>query len=307
MSNQLTKPIKEGYLMRYIMRGVLTVRLLSVIAVFSIISGYWLSIDGPPTSEEGEAEAFSELMMTDSPESQDGDSDSDAEDGQGSDSGHDDSERQAGYSTSESDLPNNLIIGGASTLGSLLMGSVLLEFVRVTVLMALFSPLLANIKSTRDDLLTRGRILGYLEANAGIHFSALRDALGLANGVTAYHLQILESKNQIISWRDGKLRRYAISSLSGEEIGRIKSPIVGTRLAILDVLSDSGSLGLSGTEIRKKILISRQLLSHHLSELRKADVIEPSSERKRPNWRLSSMGKQILDNSRKLSISEAAN
>ena len=303
MSNQLTKPIKEGNLMRYIMRGVLTVRLLSVIAVFSIISGYWLSIDSPPTSEEEDEEAFSQLIMADSPESQDGDS----EDGQGSGSGHDDSEREAGYSTSESDLSNNLIIGGASTLGSLLMGSALLEFVRVTVLMALFSPLLANIKSTRDDLLTRGRILGYLEANAGIHFSALRDALGLANGVTAYHLQILESKNQIISWRDGKLRRYAISSLSREEIGRIKNPIVGTRLAILDVLSDSGSLGLSGTEIRKKILISRQLLSHHLSELRKADVIEPSSERKRPNWRLSSMGKEILDNSRKLSISEAAN
>ena len=303
MSNQLTMPIKEGQLMRYIMRGVLTVRLLSVIAIFSIISGYWLSIDSPPTSEEGEGEAFSELMMTDSPESQDEDS----EGGQGSDSGYDDSEREAGYSTSESDLPNNLIIGGASALGSLLMGSVLLESVRVTVLMALFSPLLAKIKSTREDLLTRGRILGYLEANAGIHFSALRDALGLANGVTAYHLQILESKNQIISWRDGKLRRYAISSLSREEIGRIKSPIVGTRLAILDVLSDSGSLGLSGTEIRKKILISRQLLSHHLSELRKAEVIEPSSEMKRPNWRLSNMGKETLENSRKLSISEAAN
>lgn len=289
--------------MRYIMRGVLTVRLLSVIAIFSIISGYWLSIDSPPNSEEVEGEAFSQEMMTDSPESQDGDS----EGGQGSDSGHDDPEREAGYSTSESDLPNNLIIGGASALGSLLMGSVLLEFVRVTVLMALFSPLLAKIKSTREDLLTRGRILGYLEANAGIHFSALRDALGLANGVTAYHLQILESKNQVISWRDGKLRRYAISSLSREEVGRIKSPIVGTRLAILDVLSDSGSLGLSGTEIRKKILISRQLLSHHLSELRKAEVIEPSSERKRPNWRLSTTGKEILDNSRKLSISEAAN
>ena len=75
MSNQLTKPIKEGNLMRYIR---LTVRLLSVIAVFSIISGYWLSIDSPPTSEEDE-EAFSQLIMADSPESQDGDS----EDGKG--------------------------------------------------------------------------------------------------------------------------------------------------------------------------------------------------------------------------------
>ena len=98
-----------------------------------------------------------------------------------------------------------------------------------------------------------------------------------------------------------------IRDRSREEIGRIKNPIVGTRLAILDVLSDSGSLGLSGTEIRKKILISRQLLSHHLSELRKAEVIEPSSEMKRPKWRLSTMGKETLENSRKRSISEATN
>ena len=303
MSNQLTMPIKEEYLMRYIMRWVLTIRLLSVIAVFSIISGYWLSIDSPTTTEEGDEEAFSHLMANDSPESQDENS----EDGQGSGTGHDDSETEAGYSKSESDLSKNLIIGGTSALGSLLMGSVFLEFVRVTVLMALFSPLLAKINSTRDDLLTRGRILGYLEANAGIHFSALRDALGLANGVTAYHLQILESKDQVISWRDGKLRRYAISSLSREEMGRIKSPIVGTRLAILDIISDSGSLGLSGTEIRKRTLISRQLLSHHLSELRKAEVIEPSSKSKRPNWRLSRKGEETLVNSRKLSITEATN
>ena len=303
MSNQLTMPIKEGYLMRYIMRWVLTIRLLSVIAVFSIISGYWLSIDSPTTTEEGDEEAFSHLMANDSPESQDENS----EDGQGSGTGYDDSETEAGHSKSESDLSKNLIIGGTSALGSLLMGSVFLEFVRVTVLMALFSPLLAKINSTRDDLLTRGRILGYLEANAGIHFSALRDALGLANGVTAYHLQILESKDQVISWRDGKLRRYAISSLSREEMGRIKSPIVGTRLAILDIISDSGSLGLSGTEIRKRTLISRQLLSHHLSELRKAEVIEPSSKSKRPNWRLSRKGEETLVNSRKLSITEATN
>jgi predicted transcriptional regulator len=294
MSNQLTKLVKEGYLLRYMMRGVLTVRLLSMIAVFSIISGYWLSIDDSSSTEEGYDDDFSEFMLADSTESQD----------ENSDGQHSNEETAA--TPSESDLPGNLIIGGASTLGSLLMGSVLFEFVKVTVLMALFSPLLAKLNSTRDDLLTRGRILGYLEGNAGIHFSALRDALGLANGVTAYHLQVLESKDQVISWRDGKLRRYAISSLSNEEIGLIKSPIIGTRLAILDILSDSGALGLSGTEIRKKILISRQLLSHHLSELRKADIIEPSSEKKRPNWRLSATGQEVLDSSRKLSITEAA-
>ena len=301
MSNQLTKPVKEGNLLRYTMRGVLTVRLLSMIAILSIISGYWLSIDESASTEEG-GEAYNQLIMADSFESQD----DNPEEEQNTDGAYEEREEGAGPTSTESDLPSNLIIGGASTLGSIMMGSILFEFVRVTVLMALFSPLLAKFNSTRDDLLTRGRILGYLEANAGIHFSALRDALGLANGVTAYHLQVLESKNQVISWRDGKLRRYAISSISREEIGLITSPIVGTRLAILDVLSDSGSLGLSGTEIRKRILISRQLLSHHLSELRKSDIIEPSSESKRPNWRISTRGKEVLDSSRRLSKAEAA-
>ena len=301
MSNQLTKPVKEGNLLRYTMRGVLTVRLLSMIAILAIISGYWLSIDESASTEEG-GEAYNQLIMADSFESQD----DNPEEEQNTDGEYEEREEGAGPTSTESDLPSNLIIGGASTLGSIMMGSILFEFVRVTVLMALFSPLLAKFNSTRDDLLTRGRILGYLEANAGIHFSALRDALGLANGVTAYHLQVLESKNQVISWRDGKLRRYAISSISREEIGLITSPIVGTRLAILDVLSDSGSLGLSGTEIRKRILISRQLLSHHLSELRKSDIIEPSSESKRPNWRISTRGKEVLDSSRRLSKAEAA-
>ena len=301
MSNQLTKPVKEGNLLRYTMRGVLTVRLLSMIAILAIISGYWLSIDESASTEEG-GEAYNQLIMADSFESQD----DNPEEEQNTDEAYEEREEGAGSTSTESDLPSNLIIGGASTLGSIMMGSILFEFVRVTVLMALFSPLLAKFNSTRDDLLTRGRILGYLEANAGIHFSALRDALGLANGVTAYHLQVLESKNQVISWRDGKLRRYAISSISREEIGLITSPIVGTRLAILDVLSDSGSLGLSGTEIRKRILISRQLLSHHLSELRKSDIIEPSSESKRPNWRISTRGKEVLDSSRRLSKAEAA-
>ena len=86
---------------------------------------------------------------------------------------------------SESTLPQKLLAGGAGALGSLVLGSFMLEFVKVTVLVALISPMLARMKSNREDMLTRGRLLGYLEANAGIHFSALRDALGLANGVTA--------------------------------------------------------------------------------------------------------------------------
>ncbi|MEC7101253.1 MAG: hypothetical protein VXW80_05355 [Candidatus Thermoplasmatota archaeon] len=295
MSNQLTKPVKGRYALRIVMKGVATVRAVSLLAVVAIVLGLWTSygfVQDSDAVNQDEMESSFATVENDAPPSD-----------QGMDLEDDNKENHDG---SNRELSNGLIISGLGTFGSILLGSVLLEFVRVIVLMALLTPLLSRLKGTREDLLTRGRIMGYLEANAGIHFSALRDALGLANGVTAYHLQVLEARENVYSWRDGKLRRYAPSGISKSELGRIKSPIIGTRLAILEVLADSGTLGVSGSEIRKKTMISRQLLSHHLAELRKSDIIEPASERKRPNWKLSSKGLQSLETSRKLSIIESS-
>ena len=295
MSNQLTKPVKGRYALRMVMKGVATVRAVSLLAVVAIVLGLWISygfVQDSDAVNQDEMESSFATVENDAPPSD-----------QGMDLEDDNKENHDG---SNRELSNGLIISGLGTFGSILLGSVLLEFVRVIVLMALLTPLLSRLKGTREDLLTRGRIMGYLEANAGIHFSALRDALGLANGVTAYHLQVLEAREDVYSWRDGKLRRYAPSGISKSELGRIKSPIIGTRLAILEVLADSGALGVSGSEIRKKTMISRQLLSHHLAELRKSDIIEPASERKRPNWKLSSKGLQSLETSKKLSIIESS-
>ena len=295
MSNQLTKPVKGRYALRIVMKGVATVRAVSLLAVVAIVLGLWISygfVQDSDAVNQDEMESSFATVENDAPSSD-----------QGMDLEDDNKENHDG---SNRELSNGLIISGLGTFGSILLGSVLLEFVRVIVLMALLTPLLSRLKGTREDLLTRGRIMGYLEANAGIHFSALRDALGLANGVTAYHLQVLEAREDVYSWRDGKLRRYAPSGISKSELGRIKSPIIGTRLAILEVLAGSGTLGVSGSEIRKKTMISRRLLSHHLAELRKSDIIEPASERKRPNWKLSSKGLQSLEASRKLSIIESS-
>ena len=295
MSNQLTKPVKWRYALRMVMKGVATVRVVSLLAVVAVLLGLWMSYgfvqDSDAVNQDEMESSFATVENDAAPSDQGMDLEDDNKEN------HDGSNRE---------LSNGLIISGLGTFGSIFLGSVLLEFVRVIVLMALLTPLLSRLKGTREDLLTRGRIMGYLEANAGIHFSALRDALGLANGVTAYHLQVLEAREDVYSWRDGKLRRYAPSGISKSELGRIKSPIIGTRLAILEVLADSGTLGVSGSEIRKKTMISRQLLSHHLAELRKSDIIEPASERKRPNWKLSSKGLQSLETSRKLSIIESS-
>ncbi len=280
------------------MEGVRAVRLVSILAAISILSGIWMLNE--PTDdayEKNQATPFAELTDDSAEGAVQPESDADQPE-----SGSENEDQ----SSDSNNLPRNLIFGGTGALGSLLIGSIMLEFVKVAVLVALVSPMLARMKSNSEDMLTRGRLLGYLEANAGIHFSALRDALGLANGVTSYHLNTLESSGQIISWRDGKLRRYAVSALSREEVGRIKNPIAGTRLAILEVLADSGSVGLSGSEIRKRMKISRQLLSHHLSELRNTEIVEAASERKRPNWRISDKGMKALVASREVSRKEAA-
>ena len=290
MSNQFTTAvIGEGGLRR-VMEGVRTVRLVAALAVAAMLAGGWMmntpldEITDAGDTVNDEALAAAE---EDSEEAQPVIKRGEKEDDSGS------------------TLPQRLLAGGAGALGSLILGSFVLEFVKGTVLVALISPMLARMKGNREDMLTRGRLLGYLEANAGIHFSALRDALGLANGVTAYHLHTLESTGQIISWRDGKLRRYAISSLSREEIGRIRNPIAGTRLAILEVLSESGNIGLSGTDIRLKLEISRQLLSHHLNELRNGEMVEAASQARRPNWRLSDSGMDALVTSREVARIEA--
>jgi len=298
MSNHLTTLVIGRAGLRILMEGVRTVRIVAALAVAALLAGGWMMNVSPNVQEDDVDELQLPIMA-------EGDS---AEDnrGDGEEEGQPEVKRGGGEEDDDLSVPEQLIAGGIGALGSLLIGSAFLEFVKVTVLVALVSPMLARMKSNREDMLTRGRLLGYLEANPGIHFSALRDALGLANGVTAYHLHFLETTGQIISWRDGKLRRYAISSLTKEEVSRIKSPISGTRLAILEVLADSGNLGMSGPDISKKLQISRQLLSHHLSELRNGGMIEAASEARRPNWKVSNSGHDALVMSKEVARVEAA-
>jgi predicted transcriptional regulator len=270
------------------MKDVIVVRIITLFAISAILSSMWIAYSPSENSvlsidDESDDLAFEAEYAADS----------DEDDGRGS------SNREAEHS--ESPLSSGLLAGGIGIIGSLILGSFVLEFVKVAVLAALISPLVAGMKSSRDDMLTRGRILGYLEGNAGIHFSALRDGLGLANGVTSYHLHLLESRGEVISWRDGKLRRYAVSKLSKEEIGRIRNPIVGTRLAVLEILAKSGQFGLTGKEIQNKMSISRQLLSHHLRELRQSEMVETASNGRRPKWKVSEIGTNALSVSKEVS------
>lgn len=266
------------------MRGVNLLRLLVLLSLISLISGI-ATMDGndeEAVSEETPPEPGADVFEEkDAAESNDVPAEADFAPEQTPLQDEDDPD----YS------PFMVLIGGG-VLSSIFVGSFFFEFLRVLFIVAFITPLIA--KKKYDNERTRGRVLGFIEANAGIHFSALRDGLGLANGVTAYHLQILEKEHSILSWRDGKLRRYAVSTIDMSDIDSIKSPVVGTRLAILQVLSQSGSLGLSGKEIRMELEISRQLLSHHLRELNNNGFIEKTSSSRKAPWRISLDGVQAL-------------
>jgi len=203
----------------------------------------------------------------------------------------------------ENEANNDTSIGligfGTGIFTLLFLSSAFSEVIKIAVLMAIVSPMIAK-KSNRDEL-NRGRILGYIEANAGIHFSALRDALKLANGVTAHHLNVLETQGKIISWRDGKLRRYAAAHISPDQLHALSQPIVGTRLAILETLAEAGALGMSNKEIGAKLELSRQLLSHHMIQLSSNQLIEKTDTKKRSPWRLTLTGSETLKDSHHLS------
>lgn len=189
--------------------------------------------------------------------------------------------------------PDGLLYGvGFGLLGVLLFGSGVSGAVKVAVLMALVTPLMA--KKTRHDVLNRGRVLGFVEANAGIHFSAIKDALNLANGVTAHHLHMLERQGAIISWRDGKMRRYAAANVDPKSNLNLHSPLVGTRLSILETLAKAGSLGLTTGELRERLDLSRQLLHYHIIHLSDRVLVEKAASSRRSPWRLTPTGFDAL-------------
>ena len=271
------------------MRGVFVVRFLAFLAVLSIVGGVVFFEDGSNATTSGEEDAPKSEPLTDQPEGAEND------DSQNPDMAFFEpvKSEQSDTKVVDNTLPYVFFGIGGGVFSSLFFGSFMFEFIRVLFLLAFLTPLIAT-KDKRDER-TRGRILGFVEGNAGIHFSALRDGLGLANGVTAYHLRILEIENSVISWRDGRLRRYAISTISSHDIDSIRHPIVGTRLAILEILHQSESLGLTGKEIQQRLAISRQLLSHHLSSLRSLNFVERDGSSRKSPWKLSLDGLKELD------------
>jgi len=276
------------------MRGVWAVRILLLTCLLSAVYGSLNpNFEGSPFAEQAEPEDNAAFEPA-SAEEESADANNKAESPVAAD------EAPVLDAPAGEAATNPFLTGGLMGMGLVMLSGLVFEFIRVVVLVALVAPMLATKSRHREDDLTKGRILGYIEANAGIHFSALRDGLGLANGVTAYHTNNLEREGKIFSWKSGKNRRYASSSVPKHERKRFQNPLTGTRLAVLEVLAEKGQAGTTTKELRERLDISRQLLSHHLNDLKANELIERATGNERKAWRVSKNGSERLQASRSL-------
>ena len=276
------------------MRGVWAVRILLLTCLLSAVYGSLNpNFEGSPFAEQAEPEDNAAFEPA-SAEEESADANNKAESPVAAD------EVPVLDAPAGEAATNPFLTGGLLGMGLVMLSGLVFEFIRVVVLVALVAPMLAAKSRHREDDLTKGRILGYIEANAGIHFSALRDGLGLANGVTAYHTNNLEREGKIFSWKSGKNRRYASSSVPEHERKRFQNPLTGTRLAVLEVLAEKGQAGTTTKELRERLDISRQLLSHHLNDLKANELIERATGNERKAWRVSKNGSERLQASRSL-------
>ena len=276
------------------MRGVWAVRILLLTCLLSAVYGSLNpNFEGSPFAEQAEPEDNAAFEPA-SAEEESADANNKAESPVAAD------EAPVLDAPAGEAATNPFLTGGLMGMGLVMLSGLVFEFIRVVVLVALVAPMLATKSRHREDDLTKGRILGYIEANAGIHFSALRDGLGLANGVTAYHTNNLEREGKIFSWKSGKNRRYASSSVPKHERKRFQNPLTGTRLAVLEVLAEKGQAGTTTKELRERLDISRQLLSHHLNDLKANELIERATGHERKAWRVSKNGSERLQASRSL-------
>ena len=129
----------------------------------------------------------------------------------------------------------------------------------------------------------RGRIVGILTTNQGIHLSALIRILGLGNHQAAHHLSVLEEQGDIWNKRVGREIRFFTSDVPrGTETGDLPSIDVSINensipyriLVILYENQDVEGNDSTQKEISAILKTSKQLVSYHIRILEERGFVE---------------------------------
>lgn len=124
------------------------------------------------------------------------------------------------------------------------------------------------------ELETRRRIYELIRDSPGVHLRELERRLNMVIGSLQYHLQYLEKKNLILSFKDEEYVRYFVKDKILEESERKILSLLrrsGCRHILINLLQ---SPGMNNKELSTAVGLSPSTTSWHLNKLLKAGIIE---------------------------------
>ena len=119
------------------------------------------------------------------------------------------------------------------------------------------------------DHFIRGQIYGYIKANPGEHYNAIKESLELTNGTLSHHLNVLEKEEYIYSKRDKFYTRFypkgmKITPLDAAQLNKIQKIIVN---------KIREQPGLTQNDIIAVLGSSQQVVSYNLTKLARDNVL----------------------------------
>ncbi|MEW5760242.1 MAG: winged helix-turn-helix transcriptional regulator, partial [Candidatus Thermoplasmatota archaeon] len=159
-------------------------------------------------------------------------------------------------------------------IGFLSVGIFLLAFIAKTELgkynffTFFFVPLYTKLRREKIlDHYTRGKIHGYIIANPGEHYNAIKSALGINNGTLAYHLTVLLREGYIVASSDRLYKRFYPV---GMKIPNGKQLSYAQKL-ILEIVK--ANPGISQIDIANKLNTSIQVINYHIKILVEGNIL----------------------------------
>jgi predicted transcriptional regulator len=166
-----------------------------------------------------------------------------------------------------------------TVISTVAIAALISENIKLALFM-LIVPLYTKIRRERVlDHFVRGQIYGYILANPGEHYNAIKLALGLTNGSLAHHLRTLEREEFVKSRKFGLYRRFYPKHMRIPEDGDFRMNNV--RRSIVDVIDENP--GISQKEIAMAMNITPPTVNYHIGILASAKTIRVVREGRRTN------------------------
>ena len=120
----------------------------------------------------------------------------------------------------------------------------------------------------------RERVHDHVEANPGVHFTAVREDLDIATGQAQYHLRKLDRAGDIVAEEIQGRTHYYDRSYDPWERRVLAFVRRETARALLAHLAEDGPLGAA--DLTDRLEMSRSTVAWHVSSLVEAGVVEKS-------------------------------